>query len=405
MTEKNVLDSLAHILIETHLVEQEELDEALDTSKRLDVPLERALIMHKHATDQSLQAVLLANELVKESKITVPVAIQAIELSRKDNIDIKEAINIIGIALSKSQKLPSSANILADLFLTTQTVSQEQLLGAIEKAQATNMSIGCILVLNRSISRFILHEALTVLWLYKEEKISRNQAEQAFRGCRRRKVSAVQILFELGQYNDSSGQTLRLFEFIQMAGLLPEGDFLDCWEMSICNEKPYGEVLIDQKMITPQLLEAALTLLEMIGDYLKPFQAAEALRQVRLRDVPTYQAIAELHPPPQLPQRELRLGELIAEAGLLSREVIEKTLADTEEGAVRIGKHLITLGLLSETSLYKTLRCQSLYREGMLSADQTIALLQACKGETATIEDALHKAGWYVPARVHWSWV
>jgi hypothetical protein len=404
MVEKNATDTLPRLLLAARIVKQSDLDEAQKSAKRLDVALSRALVMLKFASEGSLKAPLQAEELVRKGKLSFEIAVKALNMTRQNGIELDDAINVIGAVVTKTQNMPTLTNNLTELLMAAEMLTGEQLGEAIQKSRDAQMSVGRTLVVNRHITRWALAEALTAQLLVRDSKITKDQAINALRAAGRRRTGVAQILFELGQYNESSGESLKLAELILMAGFLSEGDYLEAVEIEATEEKPFGQVLVEQHLVESSFLESACQILDMVGSVLKPFQAAEALRQIRAKNIGVYQAIAELQPPPQVAQRKMRLGDLLTESGILQREAVEAVAQNQEESPIRIGKKLLAAGLLSEPFLYTSLRCQSLAKEGLLSADNAVLVLTTCRRDNVNIDEALNKHGWHIPARMHWSW-
>ena len=402
---KNASESLAQLLLAAKMIEPASLEEASRSAKRLDVPLDTALIMLKSTSETHLRTAVQANEMLMKGKIDLDLAIRALRLAKQNGVAFEDALNVMGTIVNKTQQMPALGNPLIELLLAAHIITPSQIGQVLQQSKDSEMSIGRTLIVNRILSRSLLQEAITAYSLVKEEKISRTQCEQALQTAIQRRVGLLQVLFEQGDYNECSGETLKLSELVAMAGFLGESDLLDCLEISISQDKPFGQVMLDAKLITASHLEAACSILDMIGSCLKPFQAAEALKQVRAREVSVYQAVAELQPPPQVPQRPLTLSDLIIEASLQTRQSIDAAIGNTLEPGIKIGKQLMSAGLISEACLYKALRCHSLFKEGIISADQAVALMKACKEETVSIEEALSKAGLNLPLRMHWSWV
>ena len=402
---KNASESLAQLLLAAKMIEPAPLEEASRSAKRLDVPLDKAIIMLKSTSETNLKTAMKANEMLMKGKIDLDLAVRAIRLAKQNGVEFEDALNVMGTIVNKTQQMPALGNPLIELLLNAQLITPSQIGQVLQQSKDAEMSIGRTLIVNRILSRSLLQEAITAYSLVKEEKIRRSECEEALKAAVQRRVSVLQVLFEQGVYNESSGETLKLSELVAMSGFLGESDLLDCLEISISQDKPFGQVMLDGQMITVPILEAACSILDMIGSCLKPFQAAEALKQVRAREVSVYQAVAELQPPPQVPQRQLTLSDLIVEAGLQTRQSIDVAIGDTLEPGVKIGKQLMATGLISEACLYKALRCHSLFKEGIISVDQAVAIMKACKEENVSIEEALSKAGLNLPLRMHWSWV
>ena len=400
------LDQLAQLLLGARMIDSSKLSEASQTAKRLDVRLDKAITMLKSASETNLKLALQAHEMVQAGKIDMELALKALRLAKQNGIQFEDALNVTGTVVNKThQQMPSLANALVELLLEAKMIVNTQIAKVLEQASDAEMSVGRTLIVNRFISRSALQEALTTLALVKEEKIAKHQGEQALQTAMQRRVGVLQVLFESGEYNECSGDSLKMYELLVMAGLINESDLLECLEISLCQDKSFGQVMQDNNLITMEIMEATCSLLDMVGSCLKPFQAAEALKKVRASGVSVYQAIAELQPPPQVPQRELSLGDLVVESGLQTREAVMAVSQYGQDTPIKTGKRLMAASLISEACLYKAMRCYSLFKEGVLSADQAVALLQACKSDAVPLEEALSKAGWNVPARMHWSWV
>jgi hypothetical protein len=402
--ERNSTDTFYRLLVAANIFKPEDLEEAVKSAKRLDVPLSRALLMLKKASDNMLREPLQAEDLVQSGKVPFGLAVKAIVLARQNSIDLADAINVVGAVATRSQTLSTIENPFGEILAAAELITSDQLGQAMQKSKAEQMGLGRTLVVSRYVTRTIWAETCSVLLLVRSNKISKVQAVSTLRQAVRKKISVAQVLFESNEYHEPSGETLELAELLYMSGLLAESDYLDCLEIEITKDKAFAQVVIDQGLLIPSLLETACQLLAMIGSVLKPFQAAEALRQVRQKDISVYQAMAELQPPPQVPQRTLTLCQLVSEAGLVSEENIDRLNLSGESTAVRTGKRLLSAGLLSEIMLFYTLRCYSLAKEGLVAADQAVKILSACKSESLPIDEVLSKFGLNLPDRMHWSW-
>lgn len=402
---KKFSDTLSILLTGTNTVQANHIDEAAKSAKSMNVPLERALIMLGHASEHSLRSVMQAQELIKEGKISLDMAVKALRFAKQNHLDLDEAINVLGSVHKKTTVMSTITNDLTKLLLDAGLITQEQLGRAMSRATDAKMQMGRMLVLNRDLSSWMMLSALHTQILVRDGKITRQQAIQALQTVGRRRVSIEQALFELGLYREPTGQTIKIGELCQMAGLLGESDMLECLEIEIVKEKQFGQILLEQGHVTQQFLESAVYLQDMVSnDTLRAYQAAEALRQVRNKEVSVYQAVAELQPPPQLTPPPLKMGELLDRAGVAPKDAIAKAADTDEESSIRLGKKLLAAGLVTEAMLYTTLRCYSLLREGFVSNEQAVALLEYAKTNNASIDEALIKMGMLVPPRMQWIW-
>ncbi|HNG22008.1 MAG TPA: hypothetical protein PLI59_22655 [Candidatus Obscuribacter sp.] len=377
----------------------------MSTAKSLNVPLARALTMLNMVGEGTLKIVLEADELVRSNQATVDLALKALRLARQNNMTMEDAIGVISSVHKKTQTVQSITNPLTELLMKAELITNEQLGRSIIQAKDTGMQMGRIMVLNRDLSGWMMTAALTAQLLVRDEKITKDQAVQALLIVARRRVSLEQALFELGLFSEKSGQTVRIGELVLMAGFLSEGDMLECLEIELIKEKQFGQILLEQGLVTHDLLEAAIVLQDMVSNNtVKAYQAADALKQVKARNISVYQAVAELYPATQAEPKEFLPAKLLTDAGLISQADIEKVVDVTEKSSIKVGKKVLATGAISETILYTALRTYSLYKQGFISAEQAVTALKKTKSENLTLDEALSKLGWIVPSRMQWIW-
>ncbi len=398
-------DTLSILLTGTNTVQAQHLDEASKSAKQMNVPVERALIMLGHASEHSLRSIMQAQELIKDGKITLEMAVKALRFAKQNHLELDEAINVLGSVHKKTMVVSTITNDLTKLLLEASIINQEQLGRALTRASDSGMQMGRMLVLNRDMSSWMMLSALTAQILVRDGKITKVQAVQSLQTVGRRRVSIEQALFELGVYREPPGQTVKIGELCQMSGFLGESDMLECLEIEIVKEKQFGQILLEQGHVTQPLLESAVYLQDMVAnDTLRAYQAAEALKQVRARQVSVYQAVAELNPPPQMTPPILPMSELLEQAEVATKEQTAAHVDADEESSIRIGKKLLGAGIVTETMLFTALRCYSLLREGFISNEHAVTILQYASKNNTSIDEALIKLNLHVPARMQWIW-
>lgn len=398
-------DTFGTLVLSTGIISPPQLEEAKKTSKNLNVPLERSLVMLDMMSGFLLGLVQEANELVSNGTVSLDLAVRALRLARQHNMKLKDAIGVLGQVHKKTGRVQTITTPVTELLLASNMITMEQIGRAVSQAQDSGMQTGRILVLNRDVSSWMMTAVLNALLMVRDGKIDKENAKEAISTVGNRRVSIEQALFELGLYVEKEGNTVRIGELVAMAGFVSESDMLECLEIELVKEKQFGQILLEQGLVTSELLEAAIILQDMVASgNIKAFQAAEALRAVRDKGVMVYQAMAELQPPPQAPQKHISPQDLLVEAGFLDRETINQLVSQEETSSIRVGKKVLTAGIISEAFLYLALRTYSLFRQGFLSADQAVKALALCKSDNMSLDEVLSKQGWFVPARMQWIW-
>jgi hypothetical protein len=404
MADKKFSDTLVILLAGTNTVEQPKIDEAVKSAKNLNVSLERALIMLGHASEHSLRDVVAAQEMIQAGKISLEMAVKALRFAKQNHLNLDEAVNVLTSVHKKTAVVAKAGNDLTGLMQSAGMINQEQLGRALARAHDSGMQMGRILVLNRDLSTWMMSSALAAQILIRDGKISKEDAIQGLQAVGRRRISIEQALFELGLYRETPGQTIKIGELCLMAGFMGESDMLECLEIEIVKEKQFGQILLEQGHVSNQVLEAAVYLQDMVSnDTLRAYQAAEALKSVRLKEVSVYQAVAELQPPPQLTPPILSMAELLEQSGLATADQLAE-IAPDETSSIKVGKKVLAAGLVNEATLYIGLRCFSLLREGFVSNDQAVQSLTYTQKSGGTLDEALIKLNLNLPPRMQWIW-
>lgn len=405
MAGKEAVDTLGTLIVGTGLATPQQLEEAKKTGKSLNVSVDKALIMLKMVSDQSMGMVYDAQQLVQNGTVSIDLAVRALRLTRQHNMGLQDAIGVLGSVHKKTGRVATITTPLTDLLLSCSMVSMEQIGRAVQQAEDTGLQTGRILVLNRDVSSWMMQAALNSLILARDGKITQDQARDALTAVGHRRISVEQALFELGLYVEKAGQTAKIGELIAMAGFVSETDLLECLEVELVKEKQFGQILLEQGLVNHDLLETAIVLQDMVANgSLKAYQAAEALRQVKDKQVSVYQAVAELDPPAQMPQKTISPRELLVRSGVAEESQVAGLITDAESSAIKVGKKVLSAGIISEAFLYLALRTYSLYNQGFLSANQAVRALAFCKDKNVSLDEALSKLGMFVPARMQWIW-
>src|SRR5208283_5624331 len=138
------------------------------------VSLERALVMLGHASDISLKSIMEAQELVKDDRISLDMAVKALRFAKQNHLDLNEAINVLTSVHQKTAVVASVTNELSQLLLESQMITREQFGNALKKSTDSGMTIGRILVINRDLSNWMMNSALNAYLLVKQQKIEKD---------------------------------------------------------------------------------------------------------------------------------------------------------------------------------------------------------------------------------------
>jgi hypothetical protein len=274
-------------------------------------------------------------------------------------------------------------------------IAQLQLEDALKTSQETGLPLGRVLVLTNAVSEEMLSAALTAQVLVRDNKISREQAVQALKSSRFRRVNIEVSLIDLGFYKPPPRQRVKLGELLVLSGLVNEGDLMTALEMGLIREVPIGQMLVESGFISKRILDTALKLQEIVSSHsLSALKAAEALREVATRHVSLARAISELDLSASESRERVRLGEMLKAAGIVSDTEIKKALRDARRNSALLGKILLVTGAIDDQTLHATLRSLVLLRDEKINMEQAIFALNHARKHQLTFDEALAELKW-----------
>jgi len=195
---------------------------------------------------------------------------------------------------------------------------------------------------------------------------------------------------------DSAQQAspVRLGDLLTGAGLLKAEDLRQAMLIAKTQSLPVGRVLIMSGFIIEPHLQAAVQAQSMLKDGLIDLETALGSLRVISRDgLSLDQALLKMGWAQPANQVTNKLGELLIEAGLVSRAQLEAALVQGDSTGLPLGRVLVTNGWLSEQLLSSALNAQILVRDRRVSRDQAISSLRAALERQVPIEQTLAETG------------
>ncbi len=384
--ETNAPVRIGELLIHLGLLTESDLMEASHVAVDLGLPLGRALVMSDYITDGQLKAIIQAQSMLKDNIIDVQTIGNAMKLVGESGCSFDEALAKCGYTQSED----ATRNKLGDLLVEAAILKPLELTQALQQAQERGLPLGRILAATRALGGSVLHACLNAQVLLRDGRITRAQAINALRAAHAKQTTLEQALADQGAYQAPSGARLRLGELFVMAGIFNEEVVLDVLEVCLLDQKMMGAVLLERNIVTPKILEAALKLQDSVDTRaLTPLTAGEALRRVFSRNISVDRAMAEMGLLRSPSAERLRLGEFLVIAGAISQEQLQEAVKLSVMNNALIGKMLQINHAIDQRTLHNALRCQFMLREGTLSEEQAVSLLQYCHRKQISVDEAL----------------
>lgn len=193
----------------------------------------------------------------------------------------------------------------------------------------------------------------------------------------------------------------------KLGGLIVELGLIDNRDLgqalSIAQETslPLGRVLVLSEMLTEEVLQGVLRCQSLMKQNLVDLDLARKAMQIMSKEtVSLDDALFKLGWNPEATKDTTPLGELLIDAGYVSREQLQQSLEKSTQTGLPFGRLLVFSGALTEGLLTGALNAQILIRDGKLSKPQAVEALKEAKVRQTTIEVQLKEKGFYdIPSR------
>ncbi|HND08493.1 MAG TPA: hypothetical protein PL012_22610, partial [Candidatus Obscuribacter sp.] len=159
--------------------------------------------------------------------------------------------------------------------------------------------------------------------------------------------------------------------------LVTLAQFADAMPVSLKTGLPVGRVLIASGFLDEEKFKQVLTVQSLIRDHLLSGEAGvEALKLIARDGCSLTQALSNLGETCDYFDSTNRLGEILAEAGIVDEAVLEDTLAVSITTGLPLARVLAMRGNIAEAVAYMALCAQCLIRDGKLDRETAIKAIK-----------------------------
>ena len=266
---------IGDLLILAQMTTPRDMADAMPITLKTGLPLGRVLIGAGALTAEHLRQALLAQSLIRDSLLSMDLAVQALRIVVRENFSLEQALKIVGWA-------PESfiqENRLGQLLVSSGIITQHQLEEALRIFFATGLPLARVLVLKGWMTNLVAYAALTSQQLLRDDKLTREQALHAVRSAASSK--AVVDSDQINEYLQFVPSTnVRVGELLVAARMVSEEDLVSAVESSLDKGEVLGEVLVHRGLISPDSLERALEAQRLVTkNILEPRKAGDVLRK------------------------------------------------------------------------------------------------------------------------------
>lgn len=363
----NEAKKLGELLVESGLIPAEKLPEGLEYARANKLPLGRVLLTWHLLKKEDLESALHSQALIKVDQLPAAIAAKAIALSSRENISIDRALKRLGWQPDKFvQGEPHSLAIAREEVNTARAAFGPY---HPETAMALlNYADTCAEEEHSEEAETAYKKTISIV-------------EQCF-GTQSPEMAAVlpklaELYFTQDRFKESEQYFWRTYEIKQ--ALL--GD--DAMEVAECLQS-----LAELYEVQSEYLQAERYYLASIGIKERILEADDPELLESLKKL-----VLVCKQRQKRPEQKVT-GEVIVDAGLLTREKIDEALELAKKYNIPIGRTLVSMRQLAEDDLQRVLHARLLMLDGALPASIVIRALKWASKQGTSVEQALRAMGW-----------
>lgn len=183
-------------------------------------------------------------------------------------------------------------------------------------------------------------------------------------------------------------------DLLVRADLITRKGLSHCLNIASQTTSPIGQVLTINGYVTDEELNAGLRVQALVRDKLLPEeQGVNALSFIRTKKLSLDDALDDLGWKSEYYKFTKSLGELLIDAGAISREKLNEGLSACQSSGLPLARVLVLQGALSEFIAYASLTAQTLLRDKKIARDQAVGALRLSSMHGDNIEDYLEFGG------------
>lgn len=381
---------LGELLLELRILSRELVDDALESSYELGVPIGRVLVMSGWMTERQLDMAVQLQSLINEGALSLQSAHRICDLMTDPQVSLEEALGCLGVQRSKPR-----SNRLGELLTLSGLVETFEVEEAVARARALGLPFGRCMVLAGVVSPSLLEAAINAQRFVRQKKMSREEAVAALKATGERMARSSEALCGDNHcYQQPPMRSIRLGELLVLAGIVTEAQVQYAVELGLLHNVALGHLLLDAGLLSSGSLENALLLQKMVcNGSIGPLEAVYALIDIHYHGYSLARALSEADREEGSGPKSIEFSEFLVNSGIASKRVIRESIEAAYRNAQMVGKAMLLNGAIDENRLQLALRCHFYIKEGMLSFEEGVVAFDHSMRTGQTVEDTMEQLG------------
>ncbi len=280
---------------------------------------------------------------------------------------------------------------LGELIVDLGLIKPTELDYVLSIATETSMPVGRVLIMSKMVSEHDLQNVLRCQTLLKEGLISIDLARKATDYASKNSKDIDEALYRCGWNPAVTDEVTQIGELLLQANFISQEQLDQALVQQVKTRLPLGRILVLSGVLSESLLTTAVNAQILVRDKkLEKFQAIEALKHAKDRQVRADDGVKEKGFY-ELPNRAYpRLGEILTSSGVITDAQLLHALEVSLTDRKPLGQTLIESNAIGRDELEAALQIQRMISESKISLVDAKGILSGVK-DGLKFDDALSK--------------
>ncbi len=312
---------LGELLVDLGVAAPDDITKALRVSSHTSLPLGRTLVMLDYVSDFVIRSVVEAQSMLRDRLLDINQAKKAVAIVKRKNWLFSDALVSLGVDASATK-----GTRLGELLRDAEKLTQTQLDLGLTVSDHSGLPLGQVLILLSKVTEDKIRMTLALQRELRASNLERKDVVKRLRTA----DGADSTSHCLPAMTDSvAPRRLKLGELFVCAEVINDDQLEEAVASSAKSQKMIGEVLLEKKSITQDILTAGLRLQALLwSNVISLGKAADVLREAnRLAGSPeSIQDIDGLLAENQTATKSVSLYEFLRITGYLTQDKIRTAL-------------------------------------------------------------------------------
>jgi hypothetical protein len=372
---------LGEILVEAGVIDHELVNQSLSIAKNSKLPIGRVLSMYGFANDRVIESAVEAQRGLRDGRFNRQQASQLVRVAYTSHVTIDQAQSLIGLSMADSSSFGEVGKMLLAAGIVDTVILQQ----AEIELKHTNNCLGQWLIDKQHVTPQLLINAFHLTLLCRDEALPKLDAVSTLQKIHAEKITLGEAASALSLGQLPEQKDIHLSAFLIIGHLVPQKQVIEALETCIERKTFVGHILVEQMILNPITLDAAVHLQEMFEHELITLEeGCEIFSFVKDLNMPLDELLVEF-------EKMTGVAKFIFSCGFVSQSDCEAHSLSQDESDIMMGIHLLRSGLIED----KVVRCaaqivSNIERE-VLTEQEAIGVFNYCIQMAVEPEEAIQK--------------